>query len=191
MADYAPQRITLRDGAAVELTSAVEADAEELLEYLDRVRRETDFLMWGPADPLFGVEQERQWVRSQVDSPDAVLIAARAAGRIVALAGAAGGGMFRRSAHRAEVGISVLADWCGRGLGTVLMRELVDWARRHPTFTVLRLGVYAQNARAIAVYERTGFTAEGRRRWAIRLEDGRYVDEVVMSQWVGEGEPPA
>jgi RimJ/RimL family protein N-acetyltransferase len=124
-----------------------------------------------------------------VDSADAVLIAVRAGGGIVGLGGVSAGSRFVRAGHRAELGISLLAEWCGRGLGTLLMRELVDWARRHPKITVLRLGVFAHNERAIAVYRKVGFEVEGRRRWSVRLADGSYADEVLMSLWTGDSAP--
>lgn len=190
MACFEPAHQTLRDGAVISLASPTPEDAEALLDYLDCIRRETQFLIWAPADELLTVEQERQWVRDHLESPDAVLIAARHAGQVVGLAGASGGGRFCRARHRAELGISLLARWCDRGLGTALMREVVSWTERHPGLCVLRLSVYANNPRAIAVYRKAGFAEEGRRRWAVRLEDGTFLDDVVMSRWTGGHDPP-
>jgi RimJ/RimL family protein N-acetyltransferase len=190
MSQFEPKPFTLRDGTRVELGSPGVEDAERLLAYLDRVRRETTNLLWGPEDRLFTVEEEQAWVRGRLESPDAALIAAWHDGGIIGLGGVDAGGRFNRSQHRAGLGISLLAEWCNRGLGTLLMRELIEWARAHPQTLVLQLSVNADNARAIAVYEKTGFAVEGRRRWAFRLEDGTLVDELIMSQWVGPGEPP-
>lgn len=44
--------ITLPDGAFVTLRSPELDDAPALIEYLDAVRRETPFLMWGSDDEL-------------------------------------------------------------------------------------------------------------------------------------------
>ena len=185
MATYGPVPHTLRDGATLTLRSPTPDDAPALLDYLDVVRRETDFLMVGPSDEMFTVEREREWIKEQGDGPDCVQIAAWHDGRPVGLAGVKADGPFARVRHRATLGISLLAEWSGRGLGTHLTRELVSWAERHPAILVVRLGVFADNPRAAAVYRKCGFAEEGRLRWAARREDGTLVDELVMSRWVG------
>ncbi|MEX0777720.1 MAG: GNAT family protein [Phycisphaeraceae bacterium] len=186
MSTIEPKQVTLRDGWRVLLRSPVEDDAQALLDYLDAVRRETTFLMYGPADALPDLEGERAWVRRSNEHACAVKVAAVADGQIVALCDVTGGHGLYRMQHRAELGISVRAPWCNRGLGTILMRELVAWSRRHADIHVLRLSVLADNARAIAVYRKVGFEVEGVRRRAVRYEDGRFADEMMMSVWVGE-----
>lgn len=177
----------LPDGAVVRLRSPIEDDAEALLAYLDAVRRETDCLMFDPADDL---PSERAWIRGALEDPLALKIAAEADGAIVGLCEVRADGGLRRQRHRAEIGISIRAAWCNRGLGTLLMRELIDWSRRQDGLTVLRLGVFAHNERAIAVYHKLGFVEEGIRRRAVRYTDGTYVDERMMSLWPeGEAEP--
>ena len=145
MATYGPVPHTLRDGATLTLRSPTPDDAPALLDYLDVVRRETDFLMVGPSDEMFTVEREREWIKEQGDGPDCVQIAAWHDGRPVGLAGVKADGPFARVRHRATLGISLLAEWSGRGLGTHLTRELVSWAERHPAILVVRLGVFADN----------------------------------------------
>ena len=45
----------------------------------------------------------------------------------------------------------------------------------------IELGVYADNSRAIALYERFGFVHEGRHR-GHALRDGEYVDTLTMAR---------
>lgn len=191
MAVYPSSTVRLRDGAEVTLRSPTRDDAPALIEYLDRVRRETPFLMYSPLDELPTLDAEIEWVGRGVDAPARVKIGAWADGQLVGLCDVDGGQRLVRSQHRAELGISVLAAWCDRGLGTMMMRVLIDWARKHDDIHVLRLGVFANNARAIAVYRKVGFEAEGVRRWSVRFENEQYGDEMVMSMWVGELPAPA
>ncbi len=186
MATFGPKDILLRDGTCVQFVSPTPDDAEALLSYLDAVRRETSNLLWGPEDELFTVDAERDWIKRAYESPDSVQISVRHDHRIIGLGGVDAGGRFMRTKHRAGLGISLLADWCNRGLGTLLMRELIDWTCAHPATLVLQLSVNANNARAIAVYTKCGFAIEGRKRWAFRLEDGSLIDELWMSRWVGD-----
>jgi hypothetical protein len=58
----------------------------------------------------------------------------------------------------------------------------------------VELSVYAFNPRARRAYEKAGFVAEGVLRDALRLEDGRRVDAVVMAalapDWLAADRPP-
>jgi putative acetyltransferase len=78
------------------------------------------------------------------------------------------------------LGISVRKDWCDRGVGTALLRAAIDHARAGGVVKRIELAVFAQNARAIHVYEKLGFRHEGRRRNAV-LKNGRYLDDLIMA----------
>ena len=89
------------------------------------------------------------------------------------------GGTLRRSRATAYVVIGVLAHAAGRGTGTELMRQAKTWAAAHGLHR-LELTVMAHNTRAIGLYERTGFTVEGRRSECL-LVDGQFIDELTMA----------
>ncbi|HYV84124.1 MAG TPA: GNAT family N-acetyltransferase [Pyrinomonadaceae bacterium] len=86
-----------------------------------------------------------------------------------------------RRKHVGAIGICVHADWQGKGLGTELMRAIVDLADNWLNLTRLELQVYTDNEAAIHLYERFGFEVEGTlRQHAFR--DGRYVDSTMMGR---------
>jgi ribosomal protein S18 acetylase RimI-like enzyme len=64
-----------------------------------------------------------------------------------------------------------------RGVGELLVTGLIDEARRRG---VRKLGLRAlsTNDRAIRLYEKHGFTLEGRLQAEIRLPDGSYADDL-------------
>jgi putative acetyltransferase len=66
-------------------------------------------------------------------------------------------------------------------VGARLLAAGLDWARATGVVTRLELAVYAENARAIHLYEKFGFTVEGRRRRAVRHR-ARWVDDVLMAR---------
>jgi len=74
--------------------------------------------------------------------------------------------------------IGVLAAARGQGAGTTLLEELKRWAPTHGIHR-LELTVMAHNQRAKDLYQRMGFTIEGRRRECLAL-DGHLVDELYM-----------
>ncbi|MBM3715417.1 MAG: GNAT family N-acetyltransferase [Actinobacteria bacterium] len=67
-----------------------------------------------------------------------------------------------------------------RGLGTEATKLMVDYAFSATDLNRIELDVYDFNPRARHVYERAGFTYEGRKRQAFTF-DGTRIDTVVMS----------
>ncbi|HEY7399124.1 MAG TPA: GNAT family N-acetyltransferase [Gaiellaceae bacterium] len=78
-----------------------------------------------------------------------------------------------------EIGMMVAAGWRGRGVGTALMDAALEWAGGHGLHK-LSLGVFPQNAAAIALYRKFGFVEEGRRVRHIRRRNGEQWDLIEM-----------
>lgn len=114
-------------------------------------------------------------------------IVAEADSQIVSVCGIDREGPQYRIRHNALLGISITQAWCGRGLGTVLMTELIGWAEVCPELDVVWLGVCDGNDRAVSVYRKLGFELTGRRPSRVKFK-GRYCDELTMSRWVGVSE---
>lgn len=91
-----------------------------------------------------------------------------------------------RRAHAAHFGIAVRDDHQGRGVGTALITAILDLADKWTPYTRIELGVYADNARAIALYKKFGFVEEGLSR-AHTLRGGVYVDVTSMARLRSKG----
>ena len=63
--------------------------------------------------------------------------------------------------HRAEFGISVLKEYWGLGIGRALLEACIKCAKE-AGYAQLELTVVAENARAIALYQKAGFVEYGR-----------------------------
>jgi RimJ/RimL family protein N-acetyltransferase len=86
---------------------------------------------------------------------------------------------FPSRAHRGTLGMGLLPEWRGRGLGRRLLEATLAEARRWG-FKRIELDVYADNERAIALYEKAGFVREGLLRDA-SLIDGAFRDAILMA----------
>ena len=127
------------------------------------------------------VEEERKILGDAAGSENCVFLVAEAGGRIVGMCNAQGG-KRRATRHAVVMGVSVHKEYRDRGVGTALVRALVDWARAGGVVQRIELQVYARNARAIHVYEKMGFVHEGRRRNAARdRRTGELIDDLVMA----------
>jgi putative acetyltransferase len=89
----------------------------------------------------------------------------------------------RAVAHVATLGMSVAAEHRRRGVGEALLREAIAWAEAHG-FLRLEIYVYARNAGAIALYQKLGFSIEGKRVAFIREGDA-FLDDLVMGRVSG------
>ena len=85
--------------------------------------------------------------------------------------------------HVATLGMFVVVDRRGRGVGTALMREAMRWAGDHGVERV-ELTVYPHNDAAMALYRRFGFEQEGRLVRHAKKSYG-YEDEILMAVWIG------
>lgn len=86
-----------------------------------------------------------------------------------------------RRRHAMGLGISVAPHAHGQGVGSALMQALLDHADRWANLLRVELTVFADNARAIALYRRFGFEEEGRMR-AYAWRDGAYADCLGMAR---------
>lgn len=95
--------------------------------------------------------------------------------------------------HGGMLGISLLPDWRGRGIGARLIAAALTAARERGMVRV-QLHVRADNERAIHLYEKLGFQHEGRLRRDLRI-DGKYYDSLMMAvlldQPDGGEDPPS
>jgi RimJ/RimL family protein N-acetyltransferase len=81
--------------------------------------------------------------------------------------------------HCGSLGMGLLHDWRGRGVGRRLIERSLDAARAFPLARV-ELWVRADNERAAALYRKVGFEVEGRRRRTMLVDD-IYYDDIVMA----------
>ncbi|HEY8382986.1 MAG TPA: GNAT family N-acetyltransferase [Microvirga sp.] len=127
--------------------------------------------------PFQTIEETRKFLESR--PPGHVGIAAVLDGRVVGTAGFER--LPGRRGHTAYLGMGVRDDCVGQGVGTALLRALIDTADNWLNLRRLELTVFVDNAPAIALYERHGFVIEGTLRdYAFR--DGAFVDAYTMAR---------
>jgi RimJ/RimL family protein N-acetyltransferase len=86
-----------------------------------------------------------------------------------------------RSAHVFRLTIVVHPGHTDRGVGRAMMTDLLNWAARDSRVEKIELFVRATNARAIHLYQRFDFVEEGRLKRCIKLDDGTYIDDILMA----------
>ena len=183
MSQYPKKNHRLKSGQEVVVRSATSEDASTIMEMVSGVFRSSPYLLTEPDEFNVTLDQEKSWVDGFLKSPNSVLLLAESQNQVVGILDFQGGHR-RRIAHSGTIGISVRAEYRGQGVGSLLMSALIDWAKGTANVERLDLLVFADNAHAIALYKKMGFQEEGRKRRAIRLSDGRYLDELMMTRFV-------
>ena len=141
---------------------------------LDIVARERKYLTLMEALPL---PQTREFVMGMLDKGGLQFIAL-ADREVVGWCDIQRHG-FPSRAHRGTLGMGIVPAYRGRGIGLRLIRATLARARV-AGFVRVELDVHADNARAIALYEKVGFVREGVARDAV-LVDGEYRDAIYMA----------
>jgi L-phenylalanine/L-methionine N-acetyltransferase len=151
-------------------------DAEGFWSALDSVAKEKKFVLLTEAPPF---EKTRAFVQNNIEKNYAQYIAV-SDGKIVGWVDAIPKA-HPTMAHVGGLGMGVIAEHRGKGIG----RKLLEKAIQHAWDSGLKrleLEVFADNEAAIALYKKHGFIQEGVKRFA-RAIDGHYQDIVVMAQY--------
>ena len=160
---------------------AVPGDAEALVSLASAVGGEPE--AWLIADAAWRtVGEERRYLRALRRYSHAAVFVAEAPAGIVARLSVARD-PHPASAHVADLGLMVAADWRRHGIGRALLEEAVVWARE-AGIRKLELHVFPHNEPAIALYDSFGFVREGYRKAHYR-RGSEYVDAILMAYDVG------
>ena len=114
------------------------------------------------------------------DTPDSFIFGAFRGGSLIGAAGSYREPEAKRRHIATVVGMFVHPDHRRRGLAGALLNAVLDRLREQPGLEYIRLAVTAGNTRALALYERTGFSIYGREPAALKVA-GTNHDELLMS----------
>lgn len=161
------------------IREATPADAAALIAYVKAMLAGPEANMPLASDEFaWTVEAEQDNLAEMAAADNSLVLLAVADDQIIGELSLRGG-QRRATHHAAMLGMSVHQDERNRGIGSALMAYAIDWATKGGVLTRIELYVYASNARAIHLYEKFGFTLEGRRRQAI-YQNGQYRDDLIM-----------
>ena len=141
---------------------------------VDIVARERRYLTLLEAFPL---PQTREFVLGLMEKGDPMFVAL-ANGEVVGWCDIQRH-PFPAHAHRGTLGIGVVPDYRGRGIGARLMDQTLQQAFA-TGFVRIEFSVRADNLRAVRLYEKVGFVREGVLRDAVFV-DGEFHDAIAMA----------
>ena len=178
---YAAKDFTLRNGLKVTLKSPDISDAEGLLDQIIETAKATNYLLSDPEDFLpfkQNLKKEEEFISTFNDGEDC-LICVYHDQRIIGSCKLSLRN-HQKDSHRAEIGISIIKEYWGMGIGSLLFDEVINIARSIPKIEQLELDVIKDNERAKKLYTKKGFVKVGDIPHQLKLKDGTYLDGEMM-----------
>lgn len=175
----AEKQIFLKDGTPCILRSPNLDDGQAILNQLKTVFGETENLTRDSDEVTLTLAEERAYLEAHLAHELDFNMLAFVDGRIAGNLAVRAVNNYRKMRHRAGLGLTVLKEFWHMGVGSTLMKEGIAQARENG-FEQIELDVFADNERAVALYQRYGFEEWGRIKRAGRFRDGSYHDELLM-----------
>jgi len=155
-----PKKILLKNNKNLTIREAVPKDAPQLIEYLENVFSQTDFLTRGPGEFNMSIEDEEKFIKNLSEEANKIFLVALIDKKIVSVLTFLGGDKIREK-HVGEFGITVEKEFWGLGIASLMLTSLINWAKNTKIIRKLNLLVLASNEKAIYLYKKFGFEIEG------------------------------
>lgn len=172
----------LKSGLEINIRIAEETDAGEIVSLFNVMGGESDNLTFGYNDYYLNENQQRLFIKAMRQRHNSLFIVAEIESKII---GYLSFTTMQRGklVHRGDMGIALLKDYWGFGIGSLLIEYLITWAELSGTISKIELQVRADNKRAIDLYTKWGFVTEGRITRGMKIED-KYYDLYYMGRCI-------
>ncbi len=173
-------KFLLKDGREAVLRSPREEDVESTLEYLYVSAGETEYILRYPEEcGKYTAEGEKKLFEQKNASPNEAMLMCVVDGRVI---GNCEISFYRgmKTKHRATVAIALISEFWNQGIGTKMFEEMIHLAEEREEVMQMELEFVEGNTRARYLYEKMGFRIAGVHPNAIRLKDGRLLNNYLM-----------
>lgn len=158
-------------------------DAAQLLQVMKEIGSQTDFLIMDEKGLSLTKEQLARQLAAFLESPNNLSLVALAGEKIIGAASVMAE-ENPRIAHIGEVGISILKEFWGMGLGAAMMEEIIWWAEDSGIIRRLELTVQTRNQRAYHLYRKYGFVVEGKLQRSFLTPQNEFVSAYLMARLI-------
>lgn len=163
----------------ITLREAMPNDASAILALIETLNEETSFVLINSHAINMATETMAGEIAAISEMKNQLLLLATTKQSIVGLATVTTD-TDPAVAHVGEIGLSILKEYWGLGLGTTMLEEVILWSKHSTDLIRLDIKVQSHNERAIALYNKVGFSYEGTLRKAVLTKDNTLVDVDMM-----------
>ncbi len=166
-------QFSVKNGNKFLLRKLESKDAKKILEYINIVGGETDFLLFDSKGLGLSLAQEEEILDRNFRHPNSLLIGCFIDEEVVAVANLTVKKRVRIN-HIASIGISVKKKYWNQGIGTEILSYFVNYSLNNRQIEIIDLRVRTDNFRAIKIYQNMGFEMVGTIPKAIKIDDEYY-----------------
>ena len=177
-----PLRFTVKSGEEILVRQATVEDAAALLSM------KLDYLKNTSTIPLFldeyskDVSKEIELIQRLSEEKNSCLFVAECENQLIGNIDL-NGNQRRKLFHTGVIGMGLKKEWRGKGVGSALLKSVIDWSKENKHLTIVWLEVYDSNTAGKKLYEKQGFKECGRMHHFFR-EDGKEIDKITMVRYL-------
>ena len=173
-----PSKFKVKSGKEITIRLATLEDASALLamklEYLENTTTIPLFQKEYPND----INYEVQLIQRLNLEKNSALLVAEYNGRLIGNIDLNGNQRLKLF-HTGVIGMGIRDGWRGLGVGTALMKVILDWTTTNNFISLLWLEVYDSNVGGKILYEKLGFHECGRIT-NFFCESDKFIDKITM-----------
>ncbi|WGX77040.1 GNAT family protein [Paraclostridium bifermentans] len=176
------KELKLKNGKTAILRSPIKEDAQAMIDYLNIIGGESDFITFGKNEFSMSVEAEQDYIErinNMNNSKNVLIIIENEIAGIASITSV----QKERMKHNGTLGISLRKKYWGIGLGSEIMAYLIDWAKSNKITKKINLLVREDNIRGVKLYEKFGFKKEGLLKKDICV-NGIYYNTIAMGLYI-------
>jgi RimJ/RimL family protein N-acetyltransferase len=180
------RRFAIADGRKVTLRRLESRDLDAILQFINslvnekRIDRETG--LYVGFDQKITRSEEARWLAETITAikrREIINVIAEIDGRIIAN-GEVTRGRYRETRHDGHLGLTMISEYRGRGIGRKVIEMLISESRRAGLKT-LDVEFLATNKSARRAYEKSGFKQVGLIPKKVQ-RNGKYFDGLIMAR---------
>ena len=175
--------LVLKSGKTLIIRQSKEQDAMEIIDYLNAVGGESDYLTFGLNEFFLSTAEEAEFLKGMLSSQNEIHLLGTINGEIVTVANISASPKERLK-HVGELGISVKKMYWKEGIGRGMLDYMLTWATENSIIKKIMLRVHEDNHSAKRLYDSLGFQNEGKLSKDFYL-NGIYSDAILMGKWIG------
>ncbi len=174
------EKFCLKDGSEAVIRCPEEKDIPSVLDYLYKTAVETDFLLRSKEDvKKYTYEGEKELFERWRNSDKECGLVCVKGEEVIGICNISFGKNVK-TRHRANIGIAILKDYWGLGIGSKMFEIMLKVAKDDGQILQCELDFIEGNVRARALYEKFGFKICGVHPNAIKSSDGKLLNEYLM-----------
>ena len=170
--DNLGNKITIREGKISDSESLIECVKSYLKSNLIPLT-ETEFNEM--------TVNHKEWIKKFIEGKNDLLLVAEFDGKIIGNIDLMINGRQMLN-HTGYVGMGIHENWQSRGIGTKMLKILIEWVDQNSDIEIVWLQAFSNNIKGLNLYSNIGFEETGRQKDFIKTLSGDYIDNVIMTR---------